>query len=95
MTLDAPSLLAWFIVGMLTGAIGTEFVAGRGHGQWTDIGIGILGGVLGGLALNGLGLQGQPGLLLTTFSAFVGAVLLTALGRVFARRMQLAGHGAP
>jgi uncharacterized membrane protein YeaQ/YmgE (transglycosylase-associated protein family) len=83
MGFDIPSVLAWFLVGMLTGAIATEFLTGRGYGQRGDIGIGILGGLAAGVVASLLGLQGQPGLLLSTFAAFVGAVLLTA----FARRL--------
>ena len=81
MGFDLPSVLAWFLVRMLTGAIATEFLTGRGYGQRGDIGIGILGGLLGGLATSLAGLQGQPGLLVTTFAAFVGAAALTALAR--------------
>lgn len=81
MLLEIPSVLAWVIVGMLIGAIGSEFVASRGYGQGPDIVIGILGGLAAGLVASLIGLPGQPGLLLTTFAACLGAVLLTALAR--------------
>ena len=81
MTIDTPSLLAWSLVGMLTGAIATQFLASRGYGQAGDVGIGILGALVGGLLLSLFGLQGQGGLVASTGAAFVGAVLLTGLAR--------------
>ena len=84
MSVDIQSLMAWFLVGMQTGAIATQFLTGRGYGQGTGIGIGIVGGLAAGFLASLAGLQGQPGLLVSTFAAFVGAVLLTA----FARRLR-------
>ena len=86
MTLDVQSILAWSLVGMLTGAIATQFLAGRGYGQSGDVGIGTLGALVGGLAMSLLGLQGQGGLVASTAAAFVGAVLLTRLARKVQRR---------
>ena len=78
---DIHSMLAWFLVGMLTGAIASEFLTGRGFGQGGDIGIGIAGALVGGLGMSVLGLQGRGGLVAGTGAAFVGAVLLTGLAR--------------
>lgn len=81
MALDIPSVLTWFIVGMLTGGIATQFLTGRGYGQGRDIGFGILGGLAAGFMARLAGIPGQPGLLTTAFAAFVGAVSLIALQR--------------
>jgi uncharacterized membrane protein YeaQ/YmgE (transglycosylase-associated protein family) len=78
---DIPGVLAWFIVGMLTGAIATQSLAGRGYGRGPDIGIGILGGLAAGFAVSLAGIRGQSGLLASTVAAFAGALLLTALAR--------------
>ena len=81
MTLEVPSILAWSLVGMLTGAIAAQFLTGRGYGMGGDIGVGILGALVGGLLLSLLGLHGQGGLVASTGAAFAGAVLLTRLAR--------------
>ena len=86
MTLDVQSILAWSLVGMLTGGIATQFLTSRGYGQGGDIGIGILGALVGGLLLSVLGLQGQGALVASTAAAFVGAVLLTRLARALRGR---------
>ena len=86
MTLETPSILAWSLVGMLTGAIATQFLTSRSYGQGGDIAIGVLGALVGGLAVSLFGLQGQGGLVASTAAAFVGAVLLTGLARALARR---------
>jgi uncharacterized membrane protein YeaQ/YmgE (transglycosylase-associated protein family) len=96
MVVDISSVLAWFIVGMLTGGIIAEFAANRGHEQRVDIGVGIAGAIVGGLALSLLGIQGQPGLLVTTFAAFLGAAaLLVAVSGRTLGRPSTAVHRAP
>lgn len=95
MAVDISSVLAWFIVGMLTGAVTAEFVANRGHGQRVDIGVGIAGGLVGGLVLSLLGVRGQPGLLVTTLAAFLGAVVLLAVAGRAKALPSAAGHHAP
>ena len=95
MTLHTPSILAWSPVGMLTGAIATQFLTSRGYGQAGDVGIGILGALIGGLLLSLLGLRGQGGLVASTAAAFVGAVLLTGLARVARRPAPAARPGRP
>jgi uncharacterized membrane protein YeaQ/YmgE (transglycosylase-associated protein family) len=95
MVADIQSMLAWFLVGMLTGATASEFLSGRGFGQRADTGIGIAGALLGGLGMSLLGLQGQGGLVASTAAAFVGAVLLTGLARVARRPAPAARPGGP
>ena len=96
MGFDIPSVITWFIVGMLTGGITAEFAANRRYGQRADFGLGIAGAIVGGLALSLLGIRGQDGLLVTTFAAFLGAVaLLAAVGRAKVPSAAAAGHRAP
>ena len=85
MTLDLHSVLAWFLIGLLAW-IGTQYLTGRGYGQGGDIGICILGALIGGFALSLLGLRDQLGLAISSAAAFGGAVLLTALARARLRR---------
>ena len=86
MTFEVPSILAWSLVGMLAGAIGTQFLTSRGYGMGGDIAIGMFGALAGGLVVSLLGLQGQGSLVASTGGAFVGAVLLTGLARGIASR---------
>ena len=81
MTVIISSVLAWVIVGMLTGAFATQYLTSRGYGQAGDIGIGILGGLAAGGIVSLFCLQGEPALLASTAAAAVGAVLLTRLAR--------------
>jgi uncharacterized membrane protein YeaQ/YmgE (transglycosylase-associated protein family) len=81
MTLDLAGVISWFLVGMMTGTIATQFLTGRGFGAGGDMAIAIAGGLLAGLLVSLIGFQAQLGLVLSTFGAFAGAVLITALAR--------------
>jgi uncharacterized membrane protein YeaQ/YmgE (transglycosylase-associated protein family) len=53
-----------------------------------DTGMGICGAVAGGLLMQSAGFSGYKGIILTTFVAMIGAVVLTLLaGFVNGRRM--------
>ena len=82
---DLHSILAWFLVGMLT-AIPAAFLTSRGYGTGGDVAIGVAGGLAGGFLLSLLGIPGQLGLVMTTVAAFAGAALLTTLARALPRR---------
>jgi uncharacterized membrane protein YeaQ/YmgE (transglycosylase-associated protein family) len=81
MVLELQGIVGWLTVGMVTAALVIQFMPGRGYGAGRDVGIGILGALLGGFAAGLLGLRGQEGLLVGMLAAFVGAVLLTGLAR--------------
>jgi uncharacterized membrane protein YeaQ/YmgE (transglycosylase-associated protein family) len=58
-----------------------------------DIGMGVSGAVAGGLLMQSAGFSGYRGIILTTFVAMIGAVLLTLLAgfvngrRIYARQL--------
>jgi len=56
------SILAWIILGLLSGFIASKIVNRRGEGALLDIVLGVAGSVVGGLAFNVLGAVGVTGL---------------------------------
>jgi uncharacterized membrane protein YeaQ/YmgE (transglycosylase-associated protein family) len=86
MALDARSILACLSVGLIVGSLATQFLMSRGYGIGGDIGIGVLGALVGGFVASWLGLQDQGGTLPSALAAFVGAVLLTRLAHALPRR---------
>ena len=71
------SILAWIILGLLAGFIGSKIVNKKGEGLILDILLGIIGGVFGGWLFNKFGASGVTGLnLYSLLVAVVGAVVL-------------------
>jgi len=74
------SLLAWVILGLVAGFIGSKIVNKRGEGLILDIVLGIIGAVAGGWIFNALGASGVTGLnLYSLFVAVVGSIILLVL----------------
>ncbi len=79
------SILTWLIVGLIAGVL-ASMVAGGGFGLIGDIVIGIVGAFLGGWIFQRLGVHTPfSGLAGTIFVAFIGAVVLLLILRVFTR----------
>ena len=71
------SFLAWIVLGLFAGFIGSKIVNKRGEGLFLDIILGIVGAVAGGWLFNTFGASGVTGLnLYSLMVAVVGAVLL-------------------
>ena len=71
------SFLAWIVLGLLAGFIGSKIVNKRGEGMILDILLGIVGAVLGGWLFNTFGASGVTGLnLYSLLVAVIGAVVL-------------------
>lgn len=86
-------LLAWIVIGAVVGWGAGKVFQGNGYGPLMDIFMGVGGGVVGGFAMNSVGLGGYGGTIITTLVAMVGAVLLTVLAayvngrRILARQL--------
>jgi uncharacterized membrane protein YeaQ/YmgE (transglycosylase-associated protein family) len=81
------SLLAWVILGLVAGFIGSKIVNKRGEGLILDIVLGIIGAVAGGWIFNALGASGVTGLnLYSLFVAVVGSIILLVLYHAVFRR---------
>jgi uncharacterized membrane protein YeaQ/YmgE (transglycosylase-associated protein family) len=71
------SLLAWIVLGLISGFIASKIVNKSGEGFFLDIALGVIGAVVGGWVLNSFGKAGVTGLNLYSFLvAIVGAVAL-------------------
>ncbi len=81
------SLLAWIVLGLLAGFIGSKLVNKTGEGVVLDILLGIVGAVVGGFLFNRFGASGVTGLnIYCLFVAVIGAVLLLIAYHVIRRR---------
>lgn len=73
-------ILIWMVAGMFAGRI----MRGRGYGPFGDILLGLVGGVVGTIALNLLGIH---------LSGIIGAVLVGTVGAVlFVYLVRLVGN---
>jgi uncharacterized membrane protein YeaQ/YmgE (transglycosylase-associated protein family) len=81
------SMLAWIVLGLVAGFIGSKLVNKSGEGVILDIVLGIVGALAGGFVFNALGAPGVSGLnLYSLFVAVVGSVLLLVLYHAVFRR---------
>ena len=71
------SFIAWIILGLLAGFIGSKLVNRRGEGIFFDILLGVVGAVVGGWLFNRFGAVGVTGLnLYSLLVAVIGAVVV-------------------
>ena len=71
------SFLAWIVLGLFAGFIGSKIVNRKGEGIVLDILLGIVGAVIGGWLFHSFGAAGVNGLnLYSLFVAVLGSVVL-------------------
>jgi uncharacterized membrane protein YeaQ/YmgE (transglycosylase-associated protein family) len=71
------SFIAWIILGLVAGFIGSKLVNRQGEGIFLDILLGIVGAIAGGWLFNTFGASGVTGLnLYSLLVAVVGAVVV-------------------
>jgi uncharacterized membrane protein YeaQ/YmgE (transglycosylase-associated protein family) len=71
------SFLAWIVLGLVAGFIGSKIVNKTGEGVLLDIVLGIIGAVVGGWVFNTFGAGGVSGLnLYSLLVAVIGAVVV-------------------
>ncbi|MCJ2084797.1 GlsB/YeaQ/YmgE family stress response membrane protein, partial [Methylobacterium sp. E-005] len=71
------SLLAWIVLGLVAGFIGSKVVNNTGQGLVVDILLGVVGAVVGGFLFNQFGEPGVSGFnLYSLLVAVVGAVIV-------------------
>lgn len=76
-------LLAWIVIGLIAGWLAGTVSRGRGFGCLADIILGLIGAVVGGWIFVKLGIH-VGGAIGSLAAAFVGAVVLVAIARLFA-----------
>jgi len=70
------SILAWIVLGLVAGFIGSKLVNKTGAGLVLDIGLGIVGALVGGWLFSVFGMSGVTGLnLYSLVVAVIGAVV--------------------
>ena len=71
------SFLAWIVLGLIAGFIGSKIVNKRGEGLIMDILLGIVGAIVGGWLAGFLGLGGVSGVnLYSLVVAVVGSIVV-------------------
>ena len=70
------SIIAWIILGLIAGFVGSKIVDKRGEGIIVDILLGIVGAVVGGWLFSLFGMHGVTGLSISSFVvAVIGAIV--------------------
>lgn len=81
------SFLAWIILGLIAGFIGSKIVNKRGEGIFLDIILGIVGAIVGGWIFSRFGAAGVTGLnLYSLIVAVIGAVVFLLIYHAIVRR---------
>jgi uncharacterized membrane protein YeaQ/YmgE (transglycosylase-associated protein family) len=71
------SFIAWIVLGLIAGFIGSKIVNKRGEGILLDIVLGVVGAVVGGWLFSFFGAAGVTGLnLYSLLVAVVGAIVV-------------------
>jgi len=71
------SFLAWIVLGLIAGFIGSKIVNKRGEGLFLDIVLGVVGAIVGGWLFSMFGAGGVTGLnLYSLLVAVVGAIVV-------------------
>ena len=80
-------IIAWIIIGLIAGFIGSKIVNKRGEGMIRDILLGIVGAIVGGWIFTMMGANGVTGFnLYSVFVAVIGAIIvLVAYHATFGR----------
>lgn len=70
-------LLAWIVLGLVAGFIGSKLVNKTGEGFFLDVILGVIGAVVGGWLFTRFGMHGVTGLnLYSLVVAVIGAVVV-------------------
>ena len=81
------SILAWLILGLISGFIASKLVNKSGEGVLLDIVLGIVGAIVGGWLFNAVGHSGVTGLnIYSMFVAVIGAVVVLVVYHALIRR---------
>jgi len=84
------SIIAWLVVGLIAGFIGSKIVNRSGEGLVLDIVLGVVGAIVGGFLFNMFGAAGATGInLYSILVAVVGSVVVLLLYHMIFRRRAL------
>ena len=81
------SIIAWLILGLIAGFIGSKIVNKTGQGFVVDLVLGVVGAVVGGFLFSAIGHSGVTGLnLYSIFVAVIGSVVVLLIYHAIAGR---------
>lgn len=81
------SFLAWIILGLIAGFIGSKIVNKSGEGFFLDIILGIVGAIVGGWLFSLIGAHGVTGLnIYSLIVAVIGAIVVLVVYHALFRR---------
>lgn len=81
------SFLAWIILGLIAGFIGSKIVNKTGEGVFLDIILGIVGAIVGGWVFSLVGARGVTGVnIYSMFVAVIGAIIVLVIYHALVRR---------
>ncbi len=81
------SIIAWIILGLISGFIASKIVNRSGEGVILDIVLGIVGAVVGGWIFHAVGMAGVTGLnVYSLIVAVIGAIVLLLIYHLLFRR---------
>jgi uncharacterized membrane protein YeaQ/YmgE (transglycosylase-associated protein family) len=81
------SIIAWIVLGLIAGFIGSKIVNKTGEGLFLDIVLGIVGALVGGFLFQAFGMHGVSGVnLYSILVAVVGAIVVLVLYHALFRR---------
>lgn len=80
-------IVAWIILGLIAGFIGSKIVNKSGEGLFLDIILGIVGAIVGGYIFTMFGAHGVTGLnIYSLVVAVVGSIVVLAIYHMLFRR---------
>ncbi len=81
------SILAWIVLGLIAGFIGSKIVNKSGEGVILDIILGIVGAVVGGWIFTAFGASGVTGFnIYSIIVAIIGAIIVLVIYHALFRR---------
>jgi uncharacterized membrane protein YeaQ/YmgE (transglycosylase-associated protein family) len=81
------SVIAWIVLGLIAGFIGSKIVNKTGEGVLLDIVLGVVGAVVGGFLFQKFGMAGVSGVnLYSILVAVVGAIVVLLIYHAVLRR---------
>ena len=84
------SIIAWLVVGLISGFLASKVINKTGSGIVMDIVLGIVGALVGGFIFNALGHSAPSGInIYSIFVSFVGAVIVLVIYHMVIRRRAL------
>jgi uncharacterized membrane protein YeaQ/YmgE (transglycosylase-associated protein family) len=81
------TIIAWIVLGLVAGFLGSKIVNKSGEGALLDIALGIVGAVVGGFVFNTFGAAGVTGFnIYSLVVATIGAIIVLVLYHAIAGR---------